>query len=334
MKELIINEVLASMSCTLDVEQLKTLQYQLSMILRDVDIVPTKQTLTTELCDNSKLIKNYLVCKKIANAANNTLQSYYYRITQFVTFINGNSLLDCDTFTFRYYFAYLENEGNSPVTVDNVRRILKAFYQWLVDEEYLNRNPITKIPKIQQPIRIQHFYTEDEMQRVRSACKSWREVAIVEFLLSTGLRISEVVNVKFSEINFQEGYFRVIGKGDKERYAFLNQKAIHAIVLYIRERNQMGIVSPYLFTSSRGTVNGALSVEAFNKILHEIGSRVGLYDLTCHCFRRYFAQVLANNNVPQTVIVLLLGHSDFKTTYQYYLPQQIDVAREAVGKFT
>lgn len=333
-KEKLINEVVTAMSKTLDVTQLRQLQYVISIVFKDIECSTKKQTLSVELCDNGKLLRNYLVCKKISNMAVSSLRSYYFRITNFITFIGDADLLSCDINTFRLYFLELEKQGNSPVTIDNVRRILKAFYQWLVDEEYLDRNPLAKIPKIQHPLRLPRFVSESEIALLRSGCRSWREIALLEFCLSTGLRVSEITEVKFMDIDWKEGSFTLVGKGNKERVAYLNDKALQACLMYIRERNDSGIVSSYLFCPSRGEHVGNLTAESINKILHEIGYRVGIYDVTVHAIRRYFATNLANHNVPPEIIQLLMGHSSFNTTVTYYIRPNNSKAREAIRMFT
>lgn len=330
MKERLIKEVVTAMSFHLNSEQSNQLINVLTTVFADIQMTPTKNALAQHIITNEKLVKNYYVCKKVNQMGDSSLKTYLYHIKKFVDFIRNEDLLKVDTNTVRLFLINLEKGGMSEISRDNVRRVLKAFYQWLVDEEYLHKNPVAKIPKIKEPQRIKRYFTELEIETIRDACINKRELALVDLLISSGLRVAEVSTIRISEINWDEGRFTVIGKRNKQRYGWMTVRAQKHIKEYLKERENKGIHSDFLFCRTRFPYDNPIGKEGVAKILKNIGKRCNIADIHVHGIRAFFATNLSDKGIPGETIQLLMGHDSYATTIRYYCRPNNDKAKNAV----
>lgn len=332
MKEIFMDSILTEMYGILTDQQLAVLQNVLCRAVQDLELKPKEFAVGVDVVNNQKLLNTYLLCLKVNNASDHTIHTYQYNMNLFRSWLQDMDFMRVDTNTVRLYLLDCEVRGLDLVTVDHRRRIIKAFYQWLADEGYIPNNVVSKIPRIKTKQKIKNFYTDMEMESALIMCQDDRERAILAFLMSTGLRASELVSVKHKDVNWNNGRLVILGKGDKERVVWLNDRAIDSCLTYLYHRGQLWQMSDYLFCSIKEPY-GALSEKQVNNIIHEIGARVGLPDMHIHGIRSWFATWLSRKNTKPETIQLLMGHSNYQTTLTYYIQPDYDLARKAVCDF-
>lgn len=329
-KEQLITRIIQTMSNTLDKLQLSQLTEVLATTFRDVEMEPTNNALTVDLATNEKLVQTYFVCQKINGMADSTIKAYRFTLMKFMEFANYISWDKVDTNLIRLFLLKCEKQGNKKTTVDNARRNLNTFFQWLENEDYISKNPCRKICRIKEPIRLKRYFSEYEMEALRDSCKNKKELALIDLLISSGLRVGEVPTIKISEIDWNEGQFKVIGKGNKERYGYLTVRAKKHLQEYLKERESRGVLSDYLFCSSRSPYDRPMGKQAINKAIKKIGSRCNMSDIHVHGIRAYFATNLSIHGIPAETIQLLMGHESYSTTVRYYCKPNQLVAKAAV----
>lgn len=302
-----------------DNEQAHRIMNIFTTIFEDVDFIATEYMLSVDKCQNEIIIKNFMGCKKMSGIKDSSIEQYIISVSTLLRFINKN-LVDIDTNDIRRFILQYE-QSVSKVTANNCRRNLNVFFQFMEDEGYIIKNPVKRIPKIKEEKRLKRFYTDFEIESMRDACENKRELAIIDLLISTGLRVSEVSNILLSEINWEERTIIIHGKGDKDRIVPFSVRCKKHLQEYLLERGIF--ISDYLFCSFKKPYN-KLGTESINKVVQKIGSRVGLPKITVHCFRRYMASDLNKKDVSPIVIQRILGHSSFETTQKHYLSDSQD----------
>lgn len=291
----------------------------LTSTFSDVDFVATEYMLSVDRCQNEIIVKNFVGCKKISGIKDNSIEQYVLSVSALLRCINKN-LVDIDTNDIRRFILHYE-QSVSKVTANNCRRNLNVFFQFLEDEGYIPKNPVKRIPKIKEEKKFKRFYTDLEIESMRDSCNNKRELAIIDLLISTGLRVSEVSNILLSEINWEERTIIIHGKGDKDRIVPFSVRCKKHLQEYLLER---GIsISDYLFCAYRKPYN-KLKPGSINKIIQKVGARIGLPKITVHCFRRYMASDLNKKDVNPVIIQGILGHSSFETTQKHYLADSYD----------
>lgn len=283
----------------------------------DIDLETEKNALSNSVIDNEVLIKNFVGCKKLIGIRDSTLRSYVQSLKMFLAF-NNMSLLQVSTNDLRRFLIDYESRVSN-VTADNARRNLNSFFQFMENEGYIPLNPCKKIPHIRSDKLVKKFLSTLEVEQIRDACEDKRELALVDLMISNGMRVSEICNAKISDIDWDKRTVLVLGKGGKQRYAPLSERAKKHLREYINERKGN---SEYLFCGVRHPYN-KMQKNGVEKIVQNIGARVGLPTITVHCFRRYVATDLCRKGVDIKVIQYILGHSSFQTTSNYYVETDI-----------
>ncbi|MDE7016627.1 MAG: tyrosine-type recombinase/integrase [Lachnospiraceae bacterium] len=299
-------------------EQINKAMDILTSTFSNVDFISSECMLSVDRCQNQIILKNFIGCKKMAGIKDSSIEQYALSISGLLRYINKN-LVDIDTNDIRRFILNYEKTV-SKVTANNCRRNLNVFFQFMEDEGYIIKNPVKRIPKIKEEKRFKRFYTDLEIESMRDACENKREIALIDLLISTGLRVSEVSNILLSEVNFDDKTIIVHGKGDKDRIVPFSVRCKKHLLEYMLER---GRVSNYLFCSSKKPY-GRLSTGTINQIVQAVGARVGLPKITVHCFRRWFASDLNKKSVDPVIIQGILGHSSFETTQKHYLSKSYD----------
>lgn len=222
MKRQIITDVVQQMLPHLDNAQLKQLQKVLECTLFGCDITKQEEKETTN--DNPKLIDSFISAKRIEGCSEKTLK--YYRTTiETMELAIDKSIRHIQTEDLRSYLTgYQSKNQSSRVTIDNIRRILSSFFSWLEDEDYILKSPVRRIHKVKTATNIKETYTDEELEKMRDNCTELRDLAIIDMLASTGMRIGEMVLLNKADINFNERECVVFGKGDKERSSILMQE--------------------------------------------------------------------------------------------------------------
>ena len=303
-----------------DSAQMNRIMNIMTNVFLDIDFISTKNTLSTDRYKNETIIKNFIGCKRMSGVKDSSLKQYNWTILAFLRFCKNKDLTNITTDDIRRYLLYYE-KSVCKKTANNCRINLNVFFQFMEDEEYIAKNPVRKIPKIKEDIKYKRFYTDFEIESMRDACADKRELAIVDLLISTGLRVTEVSNILLSEIDWEQRTIIIHGKGGKDRMVPFSVRCKKHLQEYLLQR---GInLSPYLFCSKRKPYC-KLGKDSINKNIKNIGVRVGLPDITVHCFRRWLASDLNKKGADPTIIQEILGHASFETTQKHYLSKSYD----------
>lgn len=261
-----------------------------------------------------KLIKTYIVVKKMEGLSENTIDRYLLYLNQFMLFarkpideLTGNDIR-------MFLFEYQESHSVTNRTLDGIRSIVCTFLRWAAAEHYIPNNPSETIKAIRYEEKPRKALEQIELERLRRACKTPRDLAIVETIYSTGCRVSELINIKLNDINWETHSVELFGKGKKHRTSFLNAKAEIAIREYLNTRKKESI---YLINGERGQEK--LKKEAIERIVRLITKRSMIQSkkITPHVLRHTTATQALKNGMPITDIQKLLGHENISTTMIY-----------------
>lgn len=274
----------------------------------------TINRISTELTisDIPEKITMYLQAKRLEGVNENTLQNYFYLLRKLsakshkqVKDINLNDLRS---------FLYEECKGNKESTVNVKVTYLQNFFKWLVDEEIIDKDPSRKLPQVKVPKRLRHALSIEEIEKIRIACKDTRERALIELLFSTGCRLSELVQINKYDLNYYNNSISVIGKGNKERIIFFNDKAKVHLENYLNSRTDN---CEALFVTSKRPIK-RLENRGVQDVIKKIAKRAGLdKSVFPHLFRHSFASLGLQNGASIVTIQNLLGHSSVMTTERY-----------------
>ncbi|MGL5330158.1 MAG: site-specific tyrosine recombinase/integron integrase [Peptostreptococcaceae bacterium] len=256
----------------------------------------------------------YIANKKLEGYSIETLKGYIYFFRKFADRVN-KPVSTITTVDLRIYLSE-ETKDNAATTANNKIEKIKAFFQWLQDEEYIMANPAKKLKGIKTPKRLRDGLNIEQVLRLNEACRDHRERAIFEFFCSTGCRVSEVANLKLDHINWSEKSVRIIGKGDKERIVLFDERCKFALELYIK--NQRKSETDYLFVATKKPFNG-MRPKSFQTIIHNIQYRAGIMQSVFpHRLRHTFATLSVNRGVNVVALQQLMGHESPDTTQRYF----------------
>ncbi|MCY6957937.1 site-specific tyrosine recombinase/integron integrase [Clostridium brassicae] len=292
-----------------DIDQLKVREL-VEEVLYKYDILPQETSLASS--DIEEKLGIYLATKKLDGLSQQTLKNYQYNLMKFADYLR-KPLVTITTMDLRMFLAQ-RCKGLKPTSINGQISILKSFFSWLVNEEYIPKNPAIKLKQTKEPKRLRHAMTEEEIELLRQACKSDREKALVEFLISTGCRLSEVVGVNKADVNWHEMSLHVIGKGAKERKVYFNTKAKILLKKYLLTRSDS---NPALFVTSKRP-HGRLGGRSIQREIKKIAKRAGIEkSVYPHLFRHSYATHKLNAGMSLPVIQHLMGHEDPATTQIY-----------------
>ena len=319
MKQQIISDVVQKMLPHLDNAQLKELQKVLEYTLFGCEI--TKQEEKETANDNSKLVDDFVAAKRIEGCSEKTLKYYRTTIEAMATSIDKN-FRHIQTENLRSYLTdYQSKNQSSRVTIDNIRRILSSFFSWLEDEDYILKSPVRRIHKVKTAINIKETYTDEELEKMRDNCTELRDLAIIDMLASTGMRIGEMVLLNKADINFNERECVVFGKGDKERIVYFDARAKIHLQNYIDSRIDD---NPALFVTLRSP-HDRIKIGGIENRLREVGKVLEIEKVHPHKFRRTLATMAIDKGMPIEQVQRLLGHAQIDTTMQYAMVNQNNV---------
>ncbi len=268
----------------------------------------------------------YLSCKRLEGMAEST--SYSYRLMFKVLAEYFNKPISMITTIDLRMFLAKAYAGNQPSSINSKIWKIKAFFQWLQDEGYLVQNPARNLQPTKEPIRKRGHIKQIDLERMREECKTIRDKALFEFLLSTGCRVSEVTNATLDKINWDNNSISVIGKGNKERTVIFSTRARFFLMNYLSDRQNRGILSNSLFVASKKPYHklGSRSIE---KDVDMIAVRAGItYNVFPHLYRHTFATSGVNHGVPVHIMQQMLGHSSADTTQIYYDLSEDNIKQE------
>ena len=220
-----------------------------------------------------------------------------------------------------YLTEYQQEKNASKVTVDNIRRILSSFFTWLEDEDYILKSPARRIHKVKAALTIKETYTDEVLEKMRDSCEEPRDLALIDMLSSTGMRVGELVLLNRDDINFEERECVVFGKGSKERMVYFDARAKIHLQNYLQERTDD---NPALFVSLRAS-HERLQIGGVERRLRELGKKLDIEKVHPHKFRRTLATMAIDKGMPIEQLQQLLGHKRIDTTLQYAMVKQSNV---------
>ena len=217
---------------------------------------------------------------------------------------------------------------SSKTTIDNIRRILSSFFSWLEDEDYILKNPVRRIHKVKTGRTVKEVLTDENLETLRDKCDEIRDLAMLELLISTGIRVGELVRLNISDIDFYERECIVFGKGESERVVYFDARTKIHLMEYIQSREDE---NPALFVSLNKP-NTRLGISGIETRLRELGEKCNIKKVHPHKFRRTMATNAIDKGMPIEQVQKLLGHVQIDTTMQYAMVNQSNV-KHAHRKF-
>lgn len=320
MKQKVINEVMQGMLGCLNNVQLERLQEVLEHSLFQKQISETEEEVNAALT-NEQLLENFLAAKRIEGCSEKSL-TYYRTTIEAMTAKVDKNVREMETDDLRAYLTDYQQEKNpSKVTVDNIRRILSSFFSWLEDEDYILKSPARRIHKVKAALTIKETYTDEALEKMRDNCEEPRDLALIDMLSSTGMRVGELVLLNRDDINFEERECVVFGKGSKERMVYFDARTKIHLQNYLQERTDD---NPALFVSLRAP-HERLKIGGIERRLRELGKRLDIEKVYPHKFRRTLATMAIDKGMPIEQLQQLLGHKRIDTTLHYAMVKQSNV---------
>lgn len=316
MKKEIITEILQKMLPYLNNQQLDQLKLT-------VDSVLTKHEITDEpdLKSNEDIVSKFIEAKRIEGCSDKTLNYYQKTITDMLS-LTGKEVMHIATEDLRKYLTdYQESKKISKVTVDNVRRILSSFFSWLEDEDYILKSPVRRIHKVKTASIVKETYTDEALEQMRDSCTELRDLAMIDMLASTGMRVGEMVLLNKNDINFPERECVVLGKGNKQRIVYFDARTKIHLQNYLESRSDD---NEALFVTLKAP-HTRLTIGGIEVRVRELGQSLGMNKVYPHKFRRTLATVAIDKGMPIEQLQRLLGHKRIDTTLQYAMVKQSNV---------
>ena len=318
MKEQLISQVQQQMLPYLNNEQLSKLRAAMEYCLHGLEITATDQPQEQE---QPNAVAAFIAAKRIEGCSEKTL-TYYRKTIEAMTTGIGKIPQQISTDDIRQYLTlYQVQRKSSKVTIDNIRRILASFYSWLEDEDYIVKSPVRRIHKVKTAKVIKDTYTDEVLELMRDNCGTLRDLAIIDLLASSGMRVGEMVTLNRDDINFSERECVVFGKGNKERLVYFDARTKIHLQNYLESRTDD---NPALFVSLKAPYE-RLMIGGVETRLRELGKRLNLPKVHPHKFRRTLATTAIDKGMPIEQVQQLLGHQKIDTTMHYAMVKQQNV---------
>lgn len=309
-----IYDVLNEMSEYLTIAQLKKLQ---DVMLGYLDKQETEQ----EPASNAEYLQMFIDAKQIEGCSERTMIYYKATIHKLLSMVEI-PVRKMTTEDIRTYLSDYQGINNcSKATIDNVRRNISSFFSWLEEEDYILKSPMKRIHKIRTKKVVKEVISDEGIEILRDSCTHIRDLAMIDLLYSTGIRVGELVNLNISDINFEERECVVFGKGDKERKVYFDAKTKLHLQRYIDSRTDL---NPALFVSLLGAFK-RLKISGVEIRLRQLGRSMNLPKIHPHKFRRTMATRAIDKGMPIEQVQRILGHSQIDTTMQYAMVNQSNV---------
>ena len=319
MKDELVNAVIQQMLPYLTNNELKQLQMVLKQTLLQYEVIgkdiPKKDD------DNKDLLLTFIAAKRIEGCSEKTL-NYYKKTIENAVHTLGKDIRSITTEDLRTYLTNYQNQNRSSrVTIDNIRRILSSFFSCLEDEDYIIKSPVRLIHKVKTVSNVKETYSDEDLEKMRDNCEELRNLAIIDMLASTGMRIGEMVLLNRDDVDFQERECVVLGKGGKERIVYFDAKTKLHLQNYLKLRSDK---TPALFVSLRAPYE-RIKIGGIEQMLRMLGKRLGMKKVHPHKFRRTLATMAIDKGMPIEQLQRLLGHQRIDTTLQYAMVKQSNV---------
>ena len=271
--------------------------------------------------DTQSYLKIFLAAKRVEGCSEKTIRYYDSTIRNVLTSI-GKEVKSVTTDNLRVYLDEYQKRSNaSKVTIDNIRRILSSFFAWLEDENYIDKSPVRRIHKVKTCKTVKETYSDEALELMRDHCDGIRDLAIIDMLASTGIRVGELVKLNRSDVDFENRECIVLGKGNKQRRVYFDARAKIHLQKYLRSRTDS---NEALFVSLQHPHNRLL-ISGVEIRLRELGRKLDLCKVHPHKFRRTLATMAIDKGMPIEQVQQLLGHQSVDTTLHYAMVNQNNV---------
>ena len=319
MNEIIKNMILQEMITHLTDNQYEELNRILVKVLSNYKIEEIKNEESDKT--NQNYIDSFLSAKRLEGCSEKSLK-YYKSTIEIVLNSIDKSIKNITTNDLRNYLTeYQEKHGSSRVTIDNIRRILSSFFSWLEDEDFIIKSPVRRIHKVKSASVIKETYSDESLELMRDSCDNLRDLALIDILASTGMRVGELVLLNKDDINFNERECVVFGKGDKERVVYFDARTKIHLQNYLDSRNDD---NKSLFVTLKKPFN-RISIGGIETRIREMGRKLNINKAHPHKFRRTLATKAIDKGMPIEQLQKLLGHQKIDTTLQYAMVKQSNV---------
>ena len=305
-----IAKIEQQMLAHLDNSQMKRLHAVLTACLQE--------TSTESDVDHLQL---FLAAKRVEGCSEKTIHYYESTLRNMLNSI-GKGVLQITTDDLRLYLdEYQTNRAAGKTTIDNIRRILSSFFAWLEDEDYIMKSPVRRIHKVKTCRTVKETYSDEALEIMRDHCENSRDLALIDVLASTGMRVGELVLLNREDIDFTNRECVVLGKGNKQRKVYFDARAKIHLQNYLNSRTDD---NPALFVSLQHPHN-RLQIRGIEIRMHELGKKLNLCRIHPHKFRRTLATMAIDKGMPIEQVQQLLGHQSVDTTLQYAMVNQANV---------
>ncbi len=306
-----IQLILAQMQSVLNSPQLKRLKTVLT------ETLPGGKTVK----DDSELLPLFLTAKEVEGCSPKTIE--YYRSTLSLmteTLAKPYTQIESDDLR-KYLNDYESTRGSSKVTIDNIRRIMSSFFSWLEDEDYVVKSPVRRIHRVKTVQVAKDVLTDEDLETLRNACDTKRDLAVIDLLVSTGMRIGELVKLNIEDVNLVERECLVMGKGNKQRPVYFDARTKLHLEEYLQARADH---APALFVALDSSAR-RVTIGNLEQRLRKLGESAGVCHVHPHKFRRTLATHAIDKGMPIEQVQKLLGHAKIDTTMHYAMVNQNNV---------
>lgn len=319
----LVSEIEQYMLPFLDNEQLEHLHIILSAKLNLNEQFSNKNSKgQTEDGNADTMLNNFISAKRVEGCSDKTLKFYSSTLRKAFSKIEKKNIKKITTEDLRKYLDnYADSSRAGKVTIDNMRRILSSFFNWLEEENYIIKSPVKRIHKVRTGKTVKATFTDDMLEQMRDACSTKRDLAIVDLLSSSGMRVGELVHLNRDDINFETRECIVFGKGSKERRVYFDARTKLHLEKYLESRNDD---NPALFTSLN-KANKRLQIPGIEIMIRKLGKSCGISKVHPHKFRRTLATMAIGKGMPVEQVQHLLGHASIETTMQYAMVNEDNV---------
>ncbi len=309
-------------------QQIRMIEQALQPYLNNLQMEKLHQTLLRVIEDDSPtedddrdFLPIYIAAKRVEGCSDKTLHYYETSISNALASIN-KPVKQITTDDLRLYLdTYQQRNNAGKVTIDNVRRVLSSFFSWLEDEDYILKSPVRRIHKVKTGKTVKETYSDEALEIMRDHAENIRDLALIDLLASTGMRVGELVQLNRGDIDFENRECIVFGKGDKERKVYFDARAKIHLQNYLAERTDD---NPALFVTLLSPFN-RLKISGVEIRLRELGRKLNIPKVHPHKFRRTLATMAIDKGMPIEQVQHLLGHQSIDTTMVYAQVSQSNV---------
>lgn len=310
----VINAIKGEMNPILTENQMKMLEQVLTKHLSGVIAAETQQK-------EIELLPAFIAAKRVEGCSEKSLRYYESTIRNMLEAVSKPEK-QITTEDLRSYLDTYQRRGTvSKVTLDNVRRILSTFFSWLEDEDYIVKSPVRRIHKVKTGKTVKETYTDESLELMRDYCDNPRDLAMIDLLASTGIRVGELVKLNRADVDFENRECIVFGKGNKERKVYFDARTKIHLQKYLASRTDdnealfVSLIKPF----------DRLQISGVEIRLRKIGRDLGIHKTHPHKFRRTLATMAIDKGMPIEQVQQLLGHQSIDTTLQYAMVNQANV---------